>query len=131
MDNSPNNPASPQIPTGQGQSSIDATQETDRAMIRHAVRNWPRRWAGLDDEFKRQVVKDLGMASDHARTLPDPIAAAQILVSVAKTAAMMEGQHQADEHLADKNARLDAGKLTENIAGQVFVIPPPVIPNKQ
>lgn len=110
VDNSPNKPVSPEIAPGQGQASIDATSEADRALVRQAITRWPKRWAGLDDTFKRQVVKDLSMASDHARTLDDPQATAQILVSVAKTAVMMEGQHLADEHRQDANEREDAGK---------------------
>lgn len=49
-------------------------------------------------------------------------AAARVLVA-------MEGQNQADDHLADKNARLDDGKPTENVASAPVVLvhtaPPP------
>jgi len=118
-------------PGGAKSSSIDATNEKDRGLIRQAMKNWPKRWGGLDAEFKAQIVEDLKVASASAKTLDDPQAAAQILVSVAKTAVAMEGQQQADDHLADKNERLDAGLLTENCAGQIFVIPPPTLPNKR
>jgi hypothetical protein len=36
--------------------------------------------------------------------------------SVVKTAVQMEAQQQADDHLADKNSRLDDGKATERVA---------------
>lgn len=42
------------------------------------------------------------------------IAAARVLVA-------MEGQNQADRHIDDKNARLDAGHSTENVAHAVVV----------
>jgi len=74
---------------------------------------WPNRWRGLTDSFKERVVRDLEWAAEQARMADDPIAGAKVMASVAKTVVAMEGQQQADDHLADKNARLDAGKPTE------------------
>lgn len=44
------------------------------------------------------------------------------VVAAAKVLVQMVAQNQADEHLADKNARLDEGKATENIAGVQYTI---------
>ena len=41
--------------------------------------------------------------------------------SCVRTLAMLEGQQQADEHLAEKNARLDEGKATENFVQRQYV----------
>ena len=38
------------------------------------------------------------------------------VVAAAKVLVQMVGQNQADEHLAEKNARLDEGKATEGVA---------------
>jgi len=40
-----------------------------------------------------------------------------------KTAVLMEGQAQTDDHLDDKNKRLDAGRTTERYNAVEVIIP--------
>lgn len=52
---------------------------------------------------------------------PSELHADQNAIAAARVLAQMEGQNQADEHLDDKNARLDSGQPTESV---VFNIQP-------
>lgn len=88
-----------------GDSYLDPTNELHRANIREAVKRWPRRWAGIDAAKKKKWTDQLECAGDVAETLMNQaddaetkLNAAKTLVSVVKTAAMMEGQNQSDEH---------------------------------
>lgn len=108
---------------------LDLTNPKDQAMVRQAIKSWPKRWRGLSDAKKDRFVEDIEIGSDIAREIAqnseDPdlkLKAVMCLHSGARTVGMMEGQNQADEHLADKNARLDEGKATENIAGVQYTI---------
>lgn len=101
-------PATP--PVG---GAIDVTTLKDQGLVRRAMKEWPRRWRGLSDSFKERCVRDLEWAAEQARMASDPLEGAKVLASVTKTVVAMEAQQQADDHLADKNARLDAGKPTE------------------
>lgn len=89
-------------------SAIDATNEKDRGLIREAVKRWPKRWPGVDDAKKQKWLNQLERAGDVAEGLldnADPgmrLDAARTVVSVVKTAHAIEGQNQADEHLAFK-----------------------------
>ena len=105
--------------------ALDMTTEKDRGMVRMAANRWPKRWRGLTPEFKDRLCEDLLLAANIARrvgesTVDDEVAlkAANALASVVKTGYSMEAQIQADEHLQDKNERLDAGKLTESVGAQ-------------
>jgi len=67
-------------------------------------------------------VEGLEEAHDTARAImkgaidaKDQLDAAGLVLSAVKTAAIIEAQNQADEHLEDKNARLDAGALTDRV----------------
>jgi hypothetical protein len=97
--------AAPPRPGG-APCALDMTNDKDRAMVRDALREYPKRWAGVTPEVKQQILEDLGWARDQARacpaTLTDPLAGAKVVVSVAKTFAMIEGQNQADEHKANE-----------------------------
>lgn len=107
-------------PGGGRVSSLDLRDPKDMALARTAMKRWPKRWRGLTDEFKDQCLSDLSAASDAARVkLLDSEAAleaAKVLAAVAKTAVAMEAQVQADEHLEEKNDRLDAGMVTDRVA---------------
>jgi hypothetical protein len=96
--------------------AIDATNPKDQALIRNAIKEWPKRWRGLTDSFKERCVRDMEWAAEQARLAPDPLEGAKVLTSIAKTVVAMEGQQQADDHLADKNSRLDSGLATERIS---------------
>ncbi len=129
---------SPIVSGGAGDvfASIDAVDEKDRGMIRKAMERWPKRWRGLSDDFKASVVDDLQLARKVAREVASNAESADMalracatLSSVAKTVTAMEDQVQRDDHLADKNARLDAGLLTERVAvepviGRKAILPP-------
>ena len=86
------------------------------------MKRWPKRWRGLDDAKKEKFVEGLEEAHDTAREImrgsvdsKDRLDAAELVLSAIKTAAMIEAQNQADEHLEDKNARLDAGAVTDRV----------------
>lgn len=108
-------------PTGGAQSALDLTTERDRGLVRRACKEWPKRWRGLSDALKDRFIEDLKVASDAARAaLDDPdtaMDAAKTLSSIAKTAAVIEGQNQKDEHLAasleqdDKHLKLGLARL--------------------
>ena len=107
MEGRTNHPSTPMHAGGDG-SSFDLTTERDRGLIRKATRQWPKRWAGLDPAFKARCKQQLEVAIDEA----DNVAmsghegalaeAAKIRLSVVKTAVLMEGQNQSDEHLFHK-----------------------------
>lgn len=121
---SSNNEQSTPIRSGGGTSALDPASEADRGLVRRAVRDWPKRWRGLTDSIKDEFTTGLVEAGRVARSqLTDPeksLDAAKVLGSIVKTAATMEAQIQADDHLEDKNARLDAGLSTENVAHKIF-----------
>lgn len=116
------------IPSGGADSGLDLTSPADQALARQAVKNWPKRWRGITSDKKEKWVEQLARAGDAAADLvdsPDPqtrLQAVSAMTSVVRTAAAIEGQNQADEHVADKNERLDAGKATENVVHGVKYI---------
>lgn len=102
--------------------ALDPLDPKDQALVRQAMKRWPKRWRGLDDAKKDKFIAGLEEAHDTAREVMrssvevrDQLSAAGLVLSAVKTAAMIEAQHQADEHLDDKNARLDAGAVTDRV----------------
>jgi hypothetical protein len=94
--------------------SLDMLEEKDRAIIRRAANTTKRResrW-NISPELKTRAVQALDCA---IQVLSDRGEFADVS-SCIKTLVAMEGQNQADDHLADKNERLDSGLLTENMA---------------
>ena len=114
---------------GGASRALDGTNPKDQALVREAIKRWPKRWAGVDVDLKADFIEGMKEAHKKAREIlkaPDPelaLKAVQAIGSILKTAVAMEGQVQADDHLADKNERLDGGKSTENVA----IIPAPSI----
>jgi len=109
-------------PIHSGGGGIDATDPKDQAAMRKAMTSWPARWRGITPERKEKWVAQLVQAGDAASDLVESAADAETrlsaigaMTSVVRTAAMIEGQNQNDDHLRDKNERLDAGKATENV----------------
>lgn len=94
------------IPTQVG--SLDMANERDRGLLRQSIK---RRWPGFDDAKKAKAVEALDAALDAARNAADYDA----VNGIVKTMTVIEAQHQSDDHLADKNDRLDTGKLTEAV----------------
>ncbi len=92
--------------------SVDLTNPKDQALVRREITHHPKRWRAITDLVKDQWVKDLEIAGSVARAMADSndedtkARGAMILVSGAKTGAMMVGQQQRDEHHAED---LEAG----------------------
>ena len=97
--------------------SLDMSNRYDRAAVRRVANQAGKRWA-VTDEFKAELIQALraataiAMANGVSRDINDCV----------KTAAVLEGQNQADQHLDEKNARLDEGKPTESVATQYRVV---------
>jgi hypothetical protein len=113
------------LPSAQGGAkfnALDPADPKDQALVRSAMKRWPKRWRGLDDAKKDKFVQGLEEAHDTAREImhgsvdnKDRLDAAGLVLSAIKTAAMIEAQNQSDEHLQDKNDRLDAGAVTDRV----------------
>jgi hypothetical protein len=109
-----------QLREGQVTPSIDINDRKDRALIRTAVsRRWP-----VKQELREKVVDAL----DRAMTVAQEQGDVGAIVDVSKTLVVIEGQNQTDDHLADKNDRLDQGKLTERVAVEPVILERPVRP---
>lgn len=83
----------------------------DLKMLETAIR---KRWV-MPDEKKSKLPErlcDIALYSGRER---EQIAAARVIVA-------MEGQNQIDDHLMDKNSRLDSDKPTENQSVTVRVV---------
>lgn len=109
------------IPSGGAATSLDMTSERDRGLVRQAIKNWPRRWAGLDKEKRARLVESLMVADEAARTIDDPAEKAKAIASIVRTGVMMEGQHQADQHAVYKAVQPQQAP-TVNVAVFVKVI---------
>jgi hypothetical protein len=113
------------LPSAQGGAkfnALDPADPKDQALVRSAMKRWPKRWRGLDDAKKDKFVQGLEEAHDTAQEImhgsvdnKDRLDAAGLVLSAIKTAAMIEAQNQSDEHLQDKNDRLDAGAVTDRV----------------
>lgn len=97
--------------------SLDLSTRKDRGILRKSIE---RRWPGLTMELRAEAVQCLKAAMELAKNAGDHRA----MLDSVKTVAALESQQQADEHLAEKNARLDSGLPTDGV--QVIAIAPPV-----
>lgn len=92
------------------------SNERDRGLVRKSLANRPKRWAGVTDEVKAAVVaglsKAMHTATVHIDNGVDPLDAAKVMASVAKTFEALEAQCQKDEHRAEDQERIDTGKAT-------------------
>ena len=119
--------------SGGGFSTLDPTSPKDQALIRKVAERAGSRWP-ISGEARAKVVAGLEKAMDAADAL---LAAGEardggnLHASVAKTFAVLDKLNQADEHLEDKNARLDAGKATELVhTAAVIALPADVAGGK-
>lgn len=98
---------------GLGEVLAGATHvPSDVNLVRRAAKErWP------IPEHKRAVIAE--RLVDIVETNAD----ARNQTAAARVLASMDGLNQTDEHLEDKNARLDAGKPTERFDGAAIVIP--------
>ena len=81
----------------------------DRAAVRRVANQAGKRW-NVTDEFKTELLNALRAAT----AIAIQNGAVRDMTDCVKTAAVLEAQNQSDQHLEDKNARLDEGKSTEN-----------------
>lgn len=94
--------------------NLDMLEEKDRAIIRRAANTTKRResrW-NISHELKSKAVQALDCAIQVLSERGD----FSNVASCIKTLVAMEGQNQADDHLAEKHDRIDSGLLTENAA---------------
>lgn len=80
--------------------------QPDAKLVQRAIRQrWP-----IPEEVRKAVVDRM------AGFVADPLIDPDRAIAAARMIGVAEGQNQADDHLRDKNARLDEGKATENVA---------------
>lgn len=79
--------------------------QPDAKLIQRAIRQrWP-----ITEEVRKAVVDRMsGFVSD-------PLLDADRAIAAARMLGVAEGQNQADDHLREKNERIDGGKATENV----------------
>lgn len=89
------------------------TNRKDVALLHNGIK---RRW-NVPLAKREELKADLDWARDAAKGTGDY----EGVVQNVRTWVAMTGQDQADEHLQDKNDRLDSGKATENVSHAVIV----------
>jgi len=99
--------------------SVDLTTERDRGLIRNAIKERPRRWAGMSAHIKEQCIEQLRRAMEEVESIDNLPERVKARTSIAKTLTMIEAQNQKDEHHA---AEVDTPKQVEH---RHFVVPPP------
>lgn len=113
MSGEPQNYNPPADPAQGGATArgLDMTDERDRGLARRAFGgNGHKRW-GVTDADKGDFLKALRVALRYAIEAKDN----RGIRGCVDTLVKIEGQIQADEHLDDKNARIDGGRATEAI----------------
>lgn len=112
----------PQGGLGDGLLNPSRTLASDAVLVRRATKaRWP-----VSDAVKAKLAAKLEDCLDREED-------GRIVASLGKVLTAMEAQNQADDHLEDKNKRLDDGKPTENAGGIVYHIvraTPPEVPNQ-
>ena len=98
--------------------NLDMADERDRGLLRRAAGDASRKRWNVTDTDKADFIKALRVALRMSLEAKD----GRGVRGCVDTLARLEGQNQADEHLADKNARLDAGQATENVQQAVRII---------
>lgn len=120
----PQSAALPSIDPPTVVGALDMARHEDRRVLVRSVTdgavpgNTKRRWGNIDDEMKERYVKALGAALRMALEKMDHRA----VTSCVDTLSRLEGQNQADEHLAEKHRRLDEGKATERVEAPIKFI---------
>ena len=122
---------------GQGEEVRDPTEllsdvtrvASDCKMIGRAIREeWDvpmDRRKGVINRMLRIVDKETVQIPTKDGTFDSEYHADGNSIAAAKVLHAMVGTNQADRHLADKNARLDSGKATENVGVVKLSVPPP------
>ena len=78
--------------------------QSDAKMIGMALRRW-----GLPPALKAKLISKIDAHLDLADD-------GRVIAALGKVLTTMEGQNQVDEHVSEKNARLDTGKPTERVS---------------
>lgn len=102
---------------------LDMRDDGDRGLVRKTTDpKRAKRWR-VPEDFKDEAVAALrnALQMELARDRPD----ARAVRGIVDTLAKLEGQNQADEHLEDKNRRLDEGRATEAVEHYVVEMPKP------
>lgn len=102
-----------------GGEVIDLRTEKDRGLIRQAVKSWPKRWRGMTPEFKDKCIQQLSEALAEVDLIEDVDKRVMARTSIVKTAAVIEGQNQKDEHIEVEQ------KNPQVVEHRHFVVPPP------
>ncbi len=100
---------------------IHAIKES-AAMAKRAIRE---RWPVDPEIMKRVIARADALVQKTTKTVATQMGPVEVDADDGALAAMKvilaaNAQNQADDHLADKNARLDAGKATENVTERVI-----------
>lgn len=88
--------------------ALDMTDGRDRVLLQSVIQT--KRWPTTPEQRARYL-KGLDIAMKLALEKQDQRA----ITSCIKTMVLIEGQNQSDEHLMDKNARIDSGDATERV----------------
>lgn len=100
--------------------NLDMSNGHDRALLRRAIKEG---WLEVDPRWdmsgsrKKKLLEKLDAALEHGDV--------RDIISVGKLFVQMEAQNQSDQHLANKNERLDEGKDTESVTHYVVEMPKP------
>lgn len=110
------------ILSGGAGSTLDLSDPKDRAAIRNAIKEWPKRFRAITPEKRDNWINDLEDARATAKNIADSEApadlklqAVQAVQSCVKTSAMMDLMQQKDEH-ADAAARMKDQHHLESLA---------------
>lgn len=100
--------------------TLDLTTEKDRAMLRTAIVERPKRWRGLTDSFKDRCIDQLSRAMDETEQIEDLDRRVAARCSITRTIALIENQNQKDDH---KAAELERPQQTGPV--QIVVVDVP------
>lgn len=113
--------------------ALDMTNPADVRALNRAMKDRPKRFKTTNLRAKAEAATDLAFDiaigemkhADEGQTEEAKeaisrrrVKAAELAATLVRSTTTMEQINQADEHLADKNARLDEGLATENIGIQ-------------
>ena len=94
---------SPSLQSSGGIGGQPTIRRSDVELIRRAIR-----W-GMRPEDREVILRKMLATFDRAKS-------GRLVASLARVFTLIEGQNQADDHLAEKYGRMDAGKPTEALS---------------
>lgn len=110
-------------PNLSGGGALDLSDPRDRAAIRNAIKEWPKRFRAITPEKRDNWVNDLEDARATAKDIADgdgtpmemKLQAVQVVRSCVQTSGMLDTMQQRDEH-ADAAAKLKDQHHLESLA---------------